>query len=343
MSISDPAELLQRIPELGVLADDPKIRHAIESGDSFKLYRALMLARLLRRLPKHKELLAELTRERRLFAKPVKGRVALGTINSVGFSFVGKAEEDADGTHIALHAFVVLFAIPLVPLGAYLVQSAGQRSWHIYARAPLGIPGWLYSRGLAAALVLLVLSGAIHSVDAVRHQDLLVLNGFDEPLTLTFEGQPLTLPAQGMVNVTLNAGKLHATAGKAGAGVIDTVDADLPSSDRLNIWNVAGAAPLLRNTVVYTKEKSAESAQGNSQEIYCGKRFFALDNVRYRFEPPPQSMRMRKHESSVSVEQIDIATQPGMTGAAMCGAYLADQGKAAEVASLVAAQAQLKN
>jgi hypothetical protein len=343
MSISDPAQLLRRVPELDALTGDPKIRRAIESGDPFKVFRALMLARLLRRLPAHKDLLKELTGERRLFAKPLKGTPSLGSINSVGFGFIGKAEQDGDGSHIALHAFVVLFVIPLVPLGAYVVRSTGTRQWQIYARAPLGIPGWLYTRGLAAAMVLLMLSGAIHSFHAAGHQDLLVLNGFDEPLTLVFDDQTLTLPAQGRLSVTLKAGQLHGTASSARAGVIDTIDAQLASSGRLNFWNVAGAAPLLRNTVVYTREKITGPAPGNAQTVYCGKRFFELADVRYRFEAPPQSISMPKHSTSTSVEQIEIATQPNMSGASLCASYLYGHAMSAEVAKLLAAQAQLKN
>lgn len=343
MSISDPAQLLQRVPELDALSDDPKIRRAIESGDPFKVFRTLMLAHLLRRLPAHKELLKELTGKRRLFAKPLKGTPSLGSINSVGFSFIGKAEQDSDGSYIALHAFVVLFVIPLVPLGAYVVRSTGDRSWQIYARAPLGIPGWLYTRGLAAAMVLLVGSGAIHSLYAAGHQDLMVLNGFDEPLTLAFDDQTLTLPAHGRLGVTLKAGKLHGTASGARNGVIDTIDAELASSDRLSIWNVAGAAPLLRNTVVYTKAASTGPAPANAQTVYCGKRFVELANVRYRFEPPPQSISMGKHETSTSVEQIDVATRPNVAGAMLCAGYLVDHSMGSEMATLMAAQAQLKN
>lgn len=343
MSISDPAQLLQRIPELGAFADDPKIRRAIESGDPFKVFRALMLARLLRRLPAHKKLLKELTGQRRLFAKPLKGTPVLGSINSVGFGFVGKAEQESDDSHIALHAFVVLFVIPLVPLGAYVVKSTGNRSWQIYARAPLGIPGWLYTRGLAAAMVLLVGSGAIHSFHAASHQDLTVLNGFDAPLTLAVDGQTLTLPAQGRVGVTLKAGKLHATASSARNGVIDTVDAELASSDRLSIWNVAGAAPLVRNTIVYTKEASTGPEPANAHTVYCGKRFIELSNVRYRFEPAPQSIKMGKHDTSTSVEQVDVASRPNTAGALMCAGYLFDHPVGTEVAMLMAAQAQLKN
>lgn len=343
MSLCDPAQLLQRIPELAALTEDPRIRRAIESGDSFKVFRALMLARLLRRLPAHKELLKQLTAERRLFAKSLRGTPPLGRINSVGFSFIGGANPNSDGTHIALYAFVVLFVIPLVPLGAYVVKSTGNRTWQVYARVPLSISGWLYARGLTAAILLLVVSGAVRSFDAAGHQDLMVLNGFDEPLTLAFDGQTLTLPAQGRLSVKLKAGKLHATASSAGKRVIDTIDTELANSKRLSFWNIAGATPLLRNTVVYTKEKSTGPAPANAQTVYCGKRFVELADVRYRFETPPQTIRMSKRETSTSVEQIDVATRANVPGAVLCARYLIDHAMGSEGAILMAAQAQLKD
>jgi hypothetical protein len=163
MSISDPSRIMQRIPELHALLEDGKIRHAIESGDPFKVYRALVLAKIFDRLPKRFALLKKLTSERRLFARPLKGTPFLGTINSIGFSFVGRSERDDEDYFIALHAFVIGYVIPIIPFGAYVVQKNGS-TWTIFARAPLSIWGWLYTRGLALALVLLVLGGAAGSV-----------------------------------------------------------------------------------------------------------------------------------------------------------------------------------
>lgn len=343
MTISDPAQLLQRIPELEALAGDPRIGRAIASGDPFKVFRVLMLARLLRRLPLQRELLRELTGQRRLFAKPLKGTPSLGSINSVGFSFIGKAEPDTDGSHIALHAFVVLFKLPLIPLGAYVVKDTGERSWQIYARAPLGIPGWLYTRGLAAAMVLLVGAGLLHSMETMGHQELLILNGFDAPLTVVLQGQSYTVAPQQRLNVTVKTGELHGVASSARGAVVDTLERPIASSGMLSMWNVAGAAPLVRNTVVYTRDKASGPAPSGAQTVYCGQRFLELADVRYRFEQPPATLKMSKHSDSTSVEQIEIAARPGIVGAALCADYLANQGASKEAGRLVAASAALKN
>ncbi|MFZ6657499.1 tetratricopeptide repeat protein [Undibacterium sp. TJN19] len=324
MSISDPAQLFQRVPELLALSEDPKISRAIETGDPFKVYRALVLARLFRRLPEHKAVLKALTQERRLFAKPLKSTPSLGSINSIGFSFIGESEKDSDGSYIALHAFVILFAIPLVPLGSYVVRVSGPNQWQIFARAPLGILGWLYTRGLAMILVVLVLTGAAHSYHESNYQDLTLLNGFEVPLTVSFGNQVISVPAQGRTTITLEAGIQHGTARAIKAGVIDTLDTTLESSDRYSIWNIAGAAPLVRNTIVYTKESLPRADNVNNtggQTVYCGKRFIELSNIKYAFTEPPQTMTMSKHENETRVEHITVISQPKTAGVFSCINY----------------------
>jgi hypothetical protein len=60
--------LLQRIPELRVLLDEPSCRRAIQSGSAFRVYRALLFARFFKRCPQHQDLLNTLLTQRRLFA-----------------------------------------------------------------------------------------------------------------------------------------------------------------------------------------------------------------------------------------------------------------------------------
>ena len=341
MSISDPALLLQRVPELEALVDDAKIRRAIESGDPFKVYRALVLARLLRRLPQHGQLLKSLTDERRLFVKPLKGTPSLFSLNSFGFGFVGKSEQNADGSYIALHALVAFFILPLIPLGAFVVRDTGSRQYQIYARAPLGIAGWLYTRGVASALVLSVLVGAAHSFSASGSQDVIVLNGFAVPVTVDVGSQQITVPAGGRGTLNLKVGTLTGTARSAKGVVLDTLPMEIRSSGLLSIWNIAGAAPLTRNTVVYSKTPGA-GGQG-AQQIYCGTRFIEMANVRYAFQAPPATMSMNKHSDSVSVEQVEVAPTGNIEGAQACMSYGLNTGHEKDIARLAEALAKLKD
>jgi hypothetical protein len=338
MSISDPAQILQRVPELEALTDDPKISRAIETGDTFKVYRALVLARLLRRLPAHHDLLKKLTAERRLFIKPLKGTPSLMSFNSVGFGFVGKAEKNPDDSYIALHALVVLFYVPIIPLGAYVVRDDGSRKYQIFARAPLGILGWLYTRGVAAALVLSVGAGALHAYKASGNQDLTVLNGFEIPLTVDIGGQKVTVEPNGRSMLTLKVGKVTGTARTAKGEVLDTLSTDIKSSGRLSIWNVAGAAPLVRNTIVYSKTPSANDS---SQQIYCGARFVELPDIRYAFEDPPTKVKLSRSSDSTTVQHVAVAKTANAAGAVACLSWAMNENHIKDVVPLAEAMAQL--
>jgi hypothetical protein len=342
MPISDPAQILQRVPELNELTGDPKILRAIESGDTFKLYRTLMLARVFRRLPEHAETLKLLTRERRLFAKPLEKMPSLGNINSVGFGFVGKAERDIDGSHIALHAFVVLYELPLVPLGAYVVQSTGDHEWQVYARAPLGFAGWLYTRGLAAALALLVGWGALTSIAASRSQDLVVLNGFGVPLTVVFDQQTVQVPANGRATIEVKAGPVHGVASTAKGVKVDSLDRTIVSSSATSIWNIAAAAPLFENTVVYTREGSEPKKELARYVVHCGKQFIEFEDIDFLFTEPPATMSFSENATHTTRSQVDVARHPGADGMALCLNHAIDQNQEAGMLAALEAQAELK-
>ena len=345
MSISDPARILTRVPELQELIFDAKIRHAIETGDPFRIYRALMLARLLRRLPKHRELLKTLTRERRLFARPLKGTPGLGTLNSVGLSFVGQAERDDENYHIALHAFVVLFAIPIIPLGAYLVKSTGERQWQIFARVPLGMAGWLYTRGLALSLVLLVLAGAGQSWHEYGEHDLLVLNGFPAPAQLNLAGKQVSVPANGMATFRFKTGPMNGSASLAGAGVVDQFNQNLRFGTQTSIWNIAGAAPLLKADVIYYRQVGNQPEPEPKPTIYCGQRFIEFDKVDYMLTDPPQKLSMGKHDTRRVVSHVRLYHDPKdakRSGADICGSHLFGSDEEKNIAATLEAMAVLQ-
>ena len=346
MAISDPSHILQRIPELHALTDDAKIRHAIESGDPFKVYRALVLAKLFNRLPADIVLLRQLTAERRLFARPLKSSPTLGTINSVGFSFVGNAETDAEGYYIALHAFVILFAIPLIPFGAYVVQSTGANSWRIYARAPLGIFGWLYTRGLALALVLLVLAGAAGSLNRNHYQELTILNGFKIPLNVSIDQQTVVVPAQGKIVLTVKTGIMNGVATSRETGEIDHFTETLQRSSRYSIWNIAGAAPLIRGTVVYqakTRTGANTADAADDTNIYCGTRFIEFGFIDYAFTEPPKTISTKQTSGSISRTRLDVINESQRSQLKLCSDYLFEHGQEKLLAKALEVEAQLQN
>jgi tetratricopeptide (TPR) repeat protein len=345
MSLKDPAGLAQRIPELEALAVDPKIRRAIESGDPFKVYRALGWAKWLKRLPAHQETLKTLVRQRRLFAKPLNGSPALATINSAGFSFVGSSEKENDGTYIAMHAFVVLYLIPIIPLRSYLVRkvdsSLFSSKWNIFARVPSSMLGWLYSRTLALGLVVMVGSGAVGSIIKSRTQDVVVVNGFDVPVNVVLDGTQRTIAPLGRDTITVKAGVVQGKASAKGIDV-DMLQQKIASSGSTTIWNIAGAAPVFQEQVVYTKHQASSSPAQPEPTIYCGQRFVEIEHVDDPFTPPPQSVSMGKHTEQVHRTHLDLAKAGSQPGYLSCMYYMAAHDGLKNAARFLEAEAELK-
>ncbi|AZP11424.1 tetratricopeptide repeat protein [Undibacterium parvum] len=324
MSISDPSQLLQRIPELLQLVDVPAIRRAIETGDAFKVYRVLILARLFRRLPEHRELLQMLTSERRLFAKAYKNKPYFGGLKYFGFGFLGAAESDSDDSHIALHALTLGALIPLIPLGCYVVKSSGERQWHIYAKAPLGVGIWLYTRALALSLVTLIIFGAVHNYHQYSTQDVMVINGFDVALDIKLNGNKIKLPAQGRVNINVKHGLVTGSAEIDKIGVIDNFKQTVHSGTHYNIWNIAGAAPLLLNTSNYSSDQTTPTKPPAQQTVYCGSRYIELPNIDYAFVELPAISSFNKLKEGQAVRQLMIEKSdelPTPAGVTLCVEY----------------------
>lgn len=343
MSIIDPANLMQRVPELHALTDDPKISKAIASGDAFRVYRALVLARLLRRLPEHAALLEMLTSERRLFAKTEKSHVSLANFQSIGFNFVGKSEQESDDSFIALHAFVIFNSIPLVPLGAYVVKNGGGRQWRVFARVPLSVGAWLYSRSLAWIAVISILVGSAFLDRQFNTQQVLIVNGFDVPITVEFDHQAVNIAARNHRNLAVKVGKIQALAKAENGITIDQLNQTIVRSDRLSVWNIAGVAPLIMNTRVFGKDAGVEGNSHPSEVTYCGQHFFELAHVRYVFEEWPATLSQDYAGQDVTLSQLTLPAGTAESSAMACVEYAFAHGIEKQIAKGVELIAELNN
>ncbi len=324
MSISDPANLLLRIPELLSLADDHKIRRAIETGDSFKLYRVLVMAKLFRRLPLHHDLITMLINERRLFAKPLlKARHSSG-IKSIGLGFIGESEHDTDGSYIAMRTLLIFSKLPLIPLGSFILKNKDEQNWQPVARAPLDIKGWLITRGLAFGLATLVLASAILGYYQTHTQDIILLNGFDLPVLVTLDGENIKLPPQGIISTTVKTGPARGIASVDKIGIIDEFDHEIVSNNGTTVWNIAGATPLLQPTLISGKTAS-ENESKNTPSVYCGQRFIELE--------------MKLNASKITLAKT--ASETGPVGIAMCIKYAAENAQEKTIAPALEALAAI--
>ncbi len=344
--IQDPAGILQRIPELKPLCEDPGVLRAVESGDPFRLYRALRWARWLGRLRSHRETLDALLSQRRLFARPLKGNPWLGTVNGFGATLLGNTEPDPhDGTHIATHYVVALFAVPLLPLGAYVVRSGDgsttlNRSWTLFARVPLSLLPWLWSRSLALGVMVLVALGALQTFQDSRYQDVRVLNGFAKPLSVQVGGVTRRVPAHGMeVLPQVPVGRQQGRAVTEDGYEVDTLELEVSSGFDVLAWNIAGAAPVYRETVIYTPSSGSDTPSVKP-DIYCGKKTIALRDVDYAFREPPSSLQMSKSQGRATRSHVTVAPQEAGR-LPVCLAVLASQDQLAQAGPLLELSARV--
>ncbi|MCY1018345.1 hypothetical protein [Pyxidicoccus sp. MSG2] len=346
MMIEDPSGLLQRIPELRALCEDAKVRRAVERGDPFKVYRALMWARWLGRLRSHREVLDTLLRRRRLFARPLKGKsLFLGTLNGFGATMLGDAEPDPhDGTSIATHALVALFVLPLLPLGAYVVrpgEGSGpmSRSWTFFARVPLGTLPWMWSRAVALSVIALVATGAARAFHASLYRDVYVANGFEEPLTVTLGGTTQEVPSRQVATITVPMGTQPVHAVTRGGAEVDATELNVTSHPGVLAWNIAGAMPLYLARVVYS-ERSNPDASGEKPTVFCGQRVVELGEVDYVFKEPPDTLSIPKGSSHVARSQLGIA-MPEEPPLQVCFKYLAQNDKLGQALPFTEAEARM--
>ena len=327
--INDPSGILGRIPELEPIAEEPSIRKAIEGGDPFKIYRALFWARLLGKIRSHREVLDAVLANRRLFARPLKGVPSLSTVNSVGTGFVGSSEEAPDGTHIATHAIVVLFKIPLLPLGAYVVRHAEGSSWNIFVRVPLGTLPWLYSRAIALGAIASVLVAGAAAFHASRHHELRIVNAFSKSVQVTIGKEKRTVPARGDDVFELPTGRYEATAETEAGVQVDKASLEVSTSPDQQIWNLAGAAPLFLLDIHYGPSSSPTRTAPPKPTTLCGQKLIKLSSVDYAFREPEKSVSLPKGSGGVTKQYLDYQKADGDL-TRLCYFRLLEAGRAAE-------------
>lgn len=344
MSISDPAQLFLRIPELRTFSEDQKIRRAIESGDSFKVYRALIFARLFGRFPTQRDLLHTLIRQRRLFAKPLQGTPGQHDFKLLSLGFIGEDESDTDQSYIAQQALLLGKKIPLMPFSSYLVKKSEKGLAQALAQVPPTLRAWFFARGLATLLMALTLAVPLLTYQHSHSQDLIILNGFEVPVSVQLDGKKFILAAYGKTTVRLRTGTVKGSAAVDGAGVIDEFDHTITSSTHTNVWNIAGAAPLVRNTFVFPKPVWPDSDRQEAPTVYCGTRYIELADIMYLFEDVPATLPLARSQSSISVQQLTLLKPAGtqdLAGIKLCSAYAFEHGLEKEIVLALQAQAQL--
>lgn len=326
MTISDPAGLVARVPELEALADHAGLRRAIERGDVHGVYRRLWWMKITRQGRAHRETIDALLARRRLFVVPIDSAPTLMTYNGVGASAYGSDDRGDDGTFVLTHYLTVVF-IPVFPIAQYLVAHGDNGGWRFFAKVPLATLAYLWNRAVALAIVSSVLVGVGSTWRASRYHDVTVVNGLDQPVSFHVGPHVTNVEAGGRVTLTVGVGKQPVDVRRGDGKSIETGTLDLSSGPDLVVWNVVGAAMVFKDVVVY----GGGAGQAPESEVACGRSALRLGEVHHAFTEPPKSISMKKGSGPVHRSYVDVA--PG--GAPRCLAYLAergDQGVAADLA-----------
>lgn len=273
--MNDPLELIRRIPELEALQTDAKIQRALQRGEPFKVYRALQMARLFRRLPEHAELLRMLTSQRRLFARTAKSKPLVGGPSFLCFGYIDESESrsqhDTDGSYLAQNALTLFNRVPILPLSSYVVKPLEGGKWETLAQVPRSFSHTVKGAALIGLLACIGCASVLLHYKQATTQDLIVTNGFTDPLIISLDNDTIRVPAQTSKSMRVRIGDVVGTAAvqrQASNVVIDRFQHKIVGSSLTSIWNVAGATPILPN--------DATSVSNNAM---CGQQFIELPSA----------------------------------------------------------------
>jgi hypothetical protein len=331
----DPAGLIERIPELAALADHPSVRRAIERGDAHAVYRALFFGKLFGALRGQREVVETLLAQRRLFLQPLKKAPWLFTVNGVGASVYGSSErDDNDGSFIKTY-FLVLVFVPIFPLAQYLV-FAGERgnSWSFVGKVPLSPILYFWRRLMSLGVVAAVLFSGISAFQASRHNELYVINGLPLPVQVMVGKQALFLEAERRGSLTVDVGDQPIEVTTKAGRLVERGTVQVEGGIDVLAWNIAGAAPLYRDYMVYEEVQGAHASP--EPDIECGHRQVVFEEVDYAFSEPPATMSMKKGAVK-TVSHVDVA--PG--GAYACLSALDEQKNGKEQLALARTLAEV--
>jgi hypothetical protein len=332
----DPAGLAARSPELAAIAHRiPAVRRAVERGRPHEAYRALLAARMLRRLGDLAANGDALLAHRRLFFRPLTGAPAMFTLNGFGTRLYGNSEYDVrDGTYVATLFAVALF-LPVFPIGAYLVRDgsggAFRRSWGFLAKVPLSTVAYLWQRTVALGLLLLLAVGIAKALYGYGHGSLHVANGLDRAVRVELGTvAAVDVPAGGTAEIGAPVGS-HPIRVLEGTREIERASIEVPRTGPALVWNVLGAAPVYFDKVLYVASgQGADASSGNEPEVYCGTSLVPRAHVDYLLTEPPK--QLSGPEQSKSLERSHLGVAPG--GWQTCAGWLAGRGQTAKATQL---------
>ncbi len=308
----DPSGLLQRVPELGPLAEaHPSLKRAIEQGRPHAVYRALLWIRWLGKAGTDAALITQLLATRRPFIAPLSGAPTMLTLNGCGSRPYGKAERDSsDGSHI-ITLYLVLVFVPVYPFSAYLVRPA-TRGWSFFGKVPLSGAGYLWQRGVALLGLLAVFIGGLNALGAMRYNTVQIVNALPTPMQVTIGKEPpVTVLGKQIGKVRSKIGTQDVVV-KLDGQVLEQGKIEVKRGFDVNAWNILGAGALYRDDVVYVAKGATPLPRAAQPDLICGEHTILQDGIDYVFTTPPSDLAMRgsEHEKETRRSHFGLAELP---------------------------------
>ena len=162
-----------------------------------------------------------------------------------------------------------------------------------------------------AVAVVSAAAGAVVPWSYFRSGDVYVVNGLHGAVSVSVAGRSATVPPTGapILFADVSAGPPVAVVRAADGRLIEVWPLLVRGGGRVQIYNVAGAAPVYSEEVVYTSRRSsADDARGLRSQLHCGDRLIVYPSVDYLFVKPPESLRMDSRQSEVSKLALGVAS-----------------------------------
>lgn len=162
-----------------------------------------------------------------------------------------------------------------------------------------------------AVAVVSAAAGALVPWSYFRSGDVHVVNGLHGAVSVTLAGRSATVPPTGapILFADVSAGTHVAEVRTADGHLIEAWPLLVGGGGKVQIYNVAGAAPVYSEEVIYTSRRSsAADARGPSGQLHCGDRRIVYPSADYLFVKPPESLRMDSRQSEVSKIAVGVAS-----------------------------------
>ncbi|HEY7509470.1 MAG TPA: tetratricopeptide repeat protein [Vicinamibacteria bacterium] len=324
MPLPDPAGMFERAPELLSLAQaDDAIARAVARGNPHAVYRSLWWARLRGRLGAHRPTLDALLGHRALFVTPARRSPLLTTVNGVGASVYGRADEAPDGSYVKTH-FLVFAFVPIFPLAQYLVRDAEEKGWYFLGKVPMSAPLRAWNRLAVLGVLAGVMAGALQAFHWSRHHEVHLVNGLPWPVRVAIGDVAQDVAPRQRQTVTVRTGLHPVRVTSATGQPIESADLQVDAGTDVLVWNVLGAAPLMDRTVAYGDQVDGRAIP--EPQLLCGERSIRRPGVDYAFTDPPQTLSMSRGQKIAFRRQL--AWLPGevdVCANAIAGRRNADQ------------------